>query len=398
MLWFVAVPFPAVRRRIGLPGAGGSGFWMVELLRAFAGGGAEIHVCWSGKEVREPLAFAEDGVTYHVARETRSDDLGLACRRLLDHWVGVCETVRPDVLDIHGTEKSYGLLPGMTGLPALVHVQGILGELVRHYFGSLGPFERLRFRPLLRQYVSYGIRSVRERRIFETNRCFTGRTSWDRSRVEALNPDARYFHCPEIVREAFRAASWGGGDGTPLFACTASAKPLKGCDTAIRAVAELGRRGIDARLALVGGFPATGYGGWLRALATAEGVADRVEFRAYAEPEEMIALYSRARAFVLPSHIENSPNALAEAMCLGMPCVASDTGGIPDMIRPGTGLLVAPGSPPALADAMTRILDDPGAAAAMGAAAREAALPLHAPESVVPVLAAVLGDLADGAR
>ena len=66
------------------------------------------------------------------------------------------------------------------------------------------------------------------------------------------------------------------------------------------------------------------------------------------------------------------PNAVIEAMAAGLPVVASDVGGIPELITPeATGLLVPPGDPGALAAAVVRLMDAPNRAAVMGRAARE---------------------------
>ena len=49
----------------------------------------------------------------------------------------------------------------------------------------------------------------------------------------------------------------------------------------------------------------------------------------------MIQLYKNAHIFVLPSALENSPNSLAEALTMGVPCIASDVGGVSSMVKHG---------------------------------------------------------------
>lgn len=75
---------------------------------------------------------------------------------------------------------------------------------------------------------------------------------------------------------------------------------------------------------------------------------------------------------VMPSIIEGLPNAILEAMAAGLPVVATDVGGHPEIIEDGrTGLLVPPGNGEALVRAMERLSDDPGLCREMGAAGRE---------------------------
>ena len=85
----------------------------------------------------------------------------------------------------------------------------------------------------------------------------------------------------------------------------------------------------------------------------------------------VIQVLSHAAAFVCPSVYEPLGIVNLEAMACATPVVASAVGGIPEVVDDGvTGLLVPPSEPKALADAVNRLLDDPGLAAGMGRAGR----------------------------
>lgn len=78
--------------------------------------------------------------------------------------------------------------------------------------------------------------------------------------------------------------------------------------------------------------------------------------------------------FVLPSLGEHFGRVLIEAMAMARPVVATDAGGVPEIVLHGeTGLLVPPAEPKALAEAVTSLLEDPGRAARLGAAGRRRA-------------------------
>jgi colanic acid/amylovoran biosynthesis glycosyltransferase len=86
---------------------------------------------------------------------------------------------------------------------------------------------------------------------------------------------------------------------------------------------------------------------------------------------DVIAELAQSDVFVLPSYNENLPLALLQAMATGLPCIASDVGGVPEVISEGCGVLVAPGDKGSLQAAMERLIDEPGLAARLGAAARD---------------------------
>jgi glycosyltransferase involved in cell wall biosynthesis len=85
------------------------------------------------------------------------------------------------------------------------------------------------------------------------------------------------------------------------------------------------------------------------------------------------ALLGAADVVVVPSFWEGQPLIVQEALRAGRPLVASRVGGIPDVTSEDAALFVPPGDPAALAGAVQSVLDDPGLAAKLGAAAAERA-------------------------
>jgi glycosyltransferase involved in cell wall biosynthesis len=87
--------------------------------------------------------------------------------------------------------------------------------------------------------------------------------------------------------------------------------------------------------------------------------------------DDVASMLAQAQVFALATRSECLPMSILEAMASGLPVVASAVGGVPEAVIHGeTGLLVAPGDPDALADALATLLDDPQLRGRMGAAGR----------------------------
>jgi sugar transferase (PEP-CTERM/EpsH1 system associated) len=97
-------------------------------------------------------------------------------------------------------------------------------------------------------------------------------------------------------------------------------------------------------------------------------IGERVRF--LGEVRDVPALLARARLFVLPSQSEGISLTILEAMASGLPVVATNVGGNPEVVEPGTGMLVPPCDPAALAHAIVRVASNPEEALLMGRAAR----------------------------
>lgn len=155
-------------------------------------------------------------------------------------------------------------------------------------------------------------------------------------------------------------------------------EPKKGLTVLLQAMA--GRKDLaDAQLLIVGEGPALPV---LQALSVRLGLSDRVVFAGVRR--DVAGLLPLMDVFVLPSLYEGFGIAIVEAMAAGRPVVATVVGGIPEVVVPGeTGLLVPPGDPGALGDAIAQLVNHPEPARLMGARGRERARDRFSIESAV---------------
>ena len=135
-----------------------------------------------------------------------------------------------------------------------------------------------------------------------------------------------------------------------------------------------------ARLLMVGEGPERGPA---EALARRLGVEDRVEF--LGKQLQVAPLLAAADILLLPSESEGFGLAALEAMACGVPAVASNVGGVPELItHQQDGMLCPAGDIDAMTDACMTLLDDPERHRAMAAAARQTALTRFCATKIVP--------------
>jgi glycosyltransferase involved in cell wall biosynthesis len=152
----------------------------------------------------------------------------------------------------------------------------------------------------------------------------------------------------------------------PVIVTTARLHPDKGLDLLVHAVGTVRKEVPAARVQIVGG-PQEGFEqvrGDLESLAASLELSDAVELVGFVDrPDEVVGA---ARCYAQPARerTEILPLALLEAMAVGVPVVATDVGGVADVVRDGTtGLLVPPEDVGALAAALVRVLRDDDLAA-----------------------------------
>ncbi len=157
-----------------------------------------------------------------------------------------------------------------------------------------------------------------------------------------------------------------GGDRTRLL-FVGRPRPEKGIGTLIAA---LGRLDEDVVLDVAGTDRAPG---WLQHNIERHGVTDRIRFRGRLPRDDLVRAYRSADIVAFPSEWQEPFGRISiEAMACATPVVATRVGGIPEVVDDGeTGLLVEPGDPAELADAVDALAADPERREEMGRAGRE---------------------------
>lgn len=420
ILWFADWQPLAVRRRLSLPDFPGPQAW-VDALAVLLSQQLEVELAVATPGPQKFAPFKEEGVLYlHVPRAIRSSRAAriavnwqhrLTSAETLAAAAALVRARRPDIVHVHGTESTFGLLaPSLCSTPCVISLQGILQAYERLYFAGRSPrevaglvasAEFLKGRGVVHRYVLLRREAAREARIMRGARWFIGRTAWDRHALATVNPAAVYFHCDEIMRPEFYETAWAqeGHDGATIYT-TSSAMLGKGTECLLGAFAMLQRRpapGLQLRVA--GVEPGSEVDGLYRGAARRLGVERRVEWLGRLDAAGIARELRAADVFAYPSHVDNSPNAVVEAMLVGTPTVATRVGGIPTILEKGKeGLLVPRGDAAALADAVRRLLSDRALAARLGAAARATALQRNAPTRVVARTLEIYADVIAQAR
>jgi glycosyltransferase involved in cell wall biosynthesis len=142
--------------------------------------------------------------------------------------------------------------------------------------------------------------------------------------------------------------------GAPLVICIAALTPEKGVDVLLEAAARARATHPELEWLVLGDGPQRAK---LEARRRSLELDDVVTFAGHVEsPESYIGL---ARVLVQPSRSEGFGSSVLDALARGVPVVASNTGGLPESLAAGGGLLVPPGDPAALAREVLAILDNP---------------------------------------
>ncbi len=417
VLWFANTPCGAEEYLTGRKiRSGGWLYALCEQLRLQPD--VELHVAFFWGQALP--AFCYNGVMYHpVLRNGAATIWGRYVNRVrgqfsdaddkreLERCKQIVREVSPDIVHVHGSEELFGLVANNNDVhaPVVLSVQGLLSAYKVKYYSGITPsdlqygesfLKRLLLDDVNGRYRNFSRRAKREADIFKSLRYVIGRTHWDRRCALALNPNVRYFTVNEILRPEFMTVSWQRRlDMQPfVIVSTISSGVYKGLEVVYHTAKLLTDLNFSFKWKIIGLNSRDELVGIVEKSSALHASAIHVELLGSRQADEMIPIMRQSDLYVQVSHIENSPNALCEAMALGMPIVASFAGGTSSILKDGEeGILIQDGNWYELAGAIMDTNRDYNNAVAMGEKARKRALARHNPDAVVKELMAVYNTL-----
>lgn len=402
IIWFSITPPASGVKSLGFDSSFSGGGWVDSLLRFIPFETEDIELwslflIWGTREILRAESSSYKNLHY-IGIPSVSPYLDRVSQEMGNDFNDLIDEINPDIIHIFGTEteNSNYFLSHYPDKKKLVSITGLVSRYRYHYFGGIESELKhyITLRDCVRGTINSGYKKMCRNAEIELDslnktKYITGRTSWDRSITKIENPDVRYYFCNENLRDSFYCHQWEYSkcEKFTIFS-SSSASPLKGVHQLIRAFNIVKKRYPQSRLYITGNnvftqsfiskMRLTGYQKYLSELIVKLNLKESVFFTGILNEEQMADMFCRSHVYVLPSAIENSPNSLCEAMCIGVPTVASAVGGVPDLLEhENEGFLYPFDEFYTLADYIIQIFENKQKAMDYSKHARERALKRH---------------------
>ncbi len=252
----------------------------------------------------------------------------------------------------------------LNGIPNLVHVHipwkaGLIALYLKKKYGI--PFIVTEHWGIYNDYVEdnfdrrWGIVKRLTTRICQESLAlvsvsdYLGRAMRQRGLVE------NFTVIPNVVNNELFYLADRHNDHVFTFIHVSNMEDLKNVDgiiTAFHLLLETGKR--NARLVIAGRYTEA-----IQQKAASPGLPQNcISFTGEIPYPEVARELQRSDCFVLNSYIENAPCVISEALCCGLPVIATNVGGVPEMVNRSNGLLVPPGDVSLLAESMAQMIDN----------------------------------------
>lgn len=412
VLWFTNSPCSSIERHGGKTILGG---WLTSLEKeVIKHHDIQLAIAYLSNVKEEPFFYNEVeyypifvGVTSKFKRwrtiiQSRQS-LENKERTAIPLIIEVVNSVKPDIIHVHGTEELWGKISEyVTNIPIVYSIQGLIAPIKEKFYAGIkrhiakkydGVIDYLLCSDTESSYRSLTYRAAREIRYLQKADYIFGRTFWDKNCTLALNPRRKYYVVNEILRDAFFHREWSfrSFENRKIkLVSTISGGIYKGMETALHTAHILYRYSkIDFEWHIIG---YTEDSKWCK-MAQSEKQLNIKDypfvFHGRLDADDLSKILSESDIYIQVSHIENSPNSVGEAMLVGIPIIASFAGGTSSILRDGIdGILVQDGDPYVLAGSIVSMLSHPDQAIRYSENAKESAHQRYNPRNVYQELLA----------
>lgn len=406
VLWFSLSPCNSVKRNNSSRVIQG---WMISLENEIKNcKNMQLEVAYFTERDESPFNF--EGVRYYpMNKNILNQSKGL--NRIIERYISferkdqkalkaMLEVIRqsnPDIIHIHGTEESFGIITDyVKDIPIVFSIQGLIAPYAEKYFSGIPQNYALKLDSILNKlkgvgiingYKSFCYRAEREKKYLKNAQYVFGRTFWDKDCTLALNPRRKYYVVNEILRPEFYVKQWKGfiSKDKIKIVSTISGGIYKGFETVLKTALLLKQYSRVSFEWHIAGY--TKNDKWVDICEKMTGIHsgdNNIIFHGRIDAEELSNLLCDSDMYVHVSHIENSPNSVCEAMILGMPVIASYTGGTSSLLQhEKDGILYQDGDPYVLAGIIVESFYYPEKMLKYASTARQNAIMRHDKKQIV---------------
>ncbi len=358
-------------------------------------------------KVKNCVRYDWENISQWIIPHESMNKSGLPSAQTVNFIRNISEKVNPDLIHIWGTENFWGLLTARKyiSVSALLEIQGLKYVYAPVYFGgiplsnlirNIGPLEIALFKnSLLLGKYRFEKWGQFEKEMISKHKYIGTQSSFVRAHIKYLNRDAVIYNSGIMLREEFyKAQTWLNArekqqNEPVLFTSSAIGFPYKGLHVVIDAIGILKKKYPCFVLNIAGNIIKKGirqscYARFLINKIAKLGISSNIKFLGPLDADNIITNYYKASAVVVPSFIETYSLALAEAMYIGVPVVASYAGAMPELAKDGESALFFPvGDAFSCAMQIDRILSDNKLAEELSINARKIGLQRNNKEAVL---------------
>jgi len=391
------------------------GGWFVSASVALANkDNIKLSIAFPKKGLNDVVILNGGKITFYAFPPVKEKDIRLNKQNI--YLKKILNEAKPDIVHIFGTEYPHTLamVNSCQKEEVVISIQGLTSIYAKHYMACLP--EKVQNRFTIRDFVKQDNLKQQQNKFMKRGafeiealrkvKHIIGRTTWDRACTFQINSDAEYHFCNETLRSEFYKHTWDINkcEKHSIFVSQGS-YPIKGLHFTLKAMPLIFKRFPNTKLSIAGAditksitlkekLKKTSYAKYITELIQKYNLKDNVIFTGLLDEKQMCQRFLKSHVFVCPSSIENSPNSLGEAMILGVPCVASDVGGVTDLLNHREeGFVYQTDAPYMIAHYVCEIFSNNELALEFSEKAREHAMKTHDIERNTNVMITIYKDI-----
>lgn len=343
----------------------------------------ELNVVTAHKSPTDLCTFQRDGVAFHYLGYPRlPSELSYPIMRRSIHRV--LRRIKPDL--VHGQSTlRHGCIALGAGFPTVLVAHNVHGTEARFAPRTIN---RLRFRlhdALMRRYFVANVRHL------------VSINKYVRESYEGV-VNATFYDIPNPIADAFFSLD-PNRETLNLVLFVGLLRARKRPDLAVEAFAIARQEVPDLALHFAGAAIEPALKAKMDQYIADHNLSGSVRFLGHLTESLLLEAYQRASIVLLTSDLETSPMAIQQAMAAGKAVVATAAGGVPFLIDDGrTGLVVERNNPEQIAQALVRLIENPGLRKQIGRKARSVALSRFRGEVVAQKIHAMYEEILNASR